>query len=69
MKKVLLYIISFYQKRLSFLFGNNCRFHPTCSEYAKLSILKHGALIGGYYSLVRIVKCGPWSQGGVDEVK
>ena len=55
--------------RLSFLFGDNCRFHPTCSEYAKLSILKHGALIGGYYSLVRIVKCGPWSQGGIDEVK
>jgi len=26
-------------------------------------------LIGGYYSLVRIVKCGPWSQGGIDEVK
>ncbi|SVB82699.1 uncharacterized protein METZ01_LOCUS235553, partial [marine metagenome] len=46
MKKVLLYIIGFYQKRLSFLFGANCRFHPTCSEYAKLSVLKHGALIG-----------------------
>ena len=69
MKVVLVYMIDFYQKYLSFLLGKNCRFEPTCSQYAKESIKIHGALIGGYYSLVRILKCWPWSKGGIDEVK
>ena len=69
MGKFLIYIINFYQKYLSFLLGKNCRFEPTCSNYAKESIERHGALIGGFYSVVRILKCGPWSSGGVDEVK
>ncbi len=69
MKVLFVYMISFYQKYLSFLLGKNCRFEPTCSQYAKESIEIHGAFIGGYYSLIRILKCGPWSAGGVDEVK
>lgn len=69
MKVLFIYMISFYQKYLSFLLGKNCRFEPTCSQYAKESIEIHGAFIGGYYSLIRILKCGPWSAGGIDEVK
>ena len=69
MKKFLIYIIMFYQKYLSLLFGKNCRFDPTCSQYAKQSIELHGAFVGGYYSVIRIIKCGPWSKGGIDEVK
>ncbi len=69
MKGLFVYMISFYQKYLSFLLGKNCRFEPTCSQYAKESIEIHGAFIGGYYSLIRILKCGPWSAGGIDEVK
>jgi putative membrane protein insertion efficiency factor len=49
--------------------GKNCRFEPTCSQYSKESIEIHGVFVGGYYSIVRILKCGPWSTGGVDEVK
>tara|TARA_Y100000768_G_scaffold264833_1_gene202160 strand:+ start:325 stop:537 length:213 start_codon:yes stop_codon:yes gene_type:complete len=69
MKVLFIYIINFYQKYLSFLLGKSCRFEPTCSQYAKESIEIHGAFVGGYYSLVRILKCGPWSAGGIDEVK
>ncbi len=69
MKMMFVYMIDFYQKYLSFLLGKACRFEPTCSQYAKESIEIHGALIGSYYSLVRILKCGPWSKGGIDEVK
>jgi len=69
MKKFLIYIIMFYQKYLGLLFGKNCRFDPTCSQYAKESIELHGAFVGGYYSVIRIIKCGPWSKGGIDEVK
>jgi len=69
MKKFLIYIITFYQKYLSFLLGKNCRFQPSCSAYAKESIERHGSLVGSFYAVVRIFKCGPWSGGGVDEVK
>ena len=69
MKKFFIQVINFYQKYLSVLFGRNCRFKPTCSQYAKESIEVHGALVGGYYSLIRILRCGPWSVGGIDEVK
>jgi hypothetical protein len=51
------------------LFGKNCRFEPTCSQYAKESIEAHGVIVGGFNSLIRVLKCGPWSAGGVDEVK
>ncbi len=69
MKVLFIHMIGFYQKYLSFLLGKNCRFEPTCSQYAKESIQTHGAFIGGYYSFIRILKCGPWSAGGIDEVK
>ena len=45
MKMLFIYMISFYQKYLSFLLGKNCRFEPTCSQYAKESIEIHGAII------------------------
>ena len=69
MKNFFIYIINFYQNYLSFLLGKNCRFEPTCSQYSKESIEAHGAILGGYFSLIRILKCGPWSAGGLDEVK
>ena len=69
MKNFFIFMINFYQKYLSFLFGKNCRFEPTCSQYAKESIEAHGLIVGGFYSLIRILKCGPWSAGGIDEVK
>ena len=69
MKNFFIFMINFYQNYLSFLFGKNCRFEPTCSQYAKESIEAHGVIIGGFYSLIRILKCGPWSAGGIDEVK
>ena len=69
MKKVIILLIHTYQKYLSPMLGHNCRFHPTCSEYAKEAIEVHGVFKGGYLASFRIVKCGPWSKGGVDEVK
>ena len=45
-----------------------CRFSPTCSQYAKRAIMKHGALKGGYLALKRVLKCHPWHPGGYDPV-
>ncbi|MGL4226361.1 MAG: membrane protein insertion efficiency factor YidD, partial [Rickettsia sp.] len=55
MNRVLLLIIRFYQYFISPLLGNNCRFHPTCSEYAKEAIATHGILKGLWLTFKRII--------------
>ncbi|HZZ99584.1 MAG TPA: membrane protein insertion efficiency factor YidD [Candidatus Paceibacterota bacterium] len=44
----------------------NCRYYPSCSEYATLAVQRHGVGRGLFKSLVRILRCNPWSKGGVD---
>lgn len=66
MKTVLNLLIAFYQNIISpfmsQLAGTNsvCRFTPTCSDYAKISIQKKGIIVGGYLSLLRLLKCQPY---------
>ena len=43
-----------------------CKFHPTCSQYAADALRKHGPLKGSLKAAWRIVRCHPWSRGGVD---
>jgi uncharacterized protein len=66
LKNIVLKLITFYQKGISPLLGNHCRFFPSCSEYTLISIKKYGLLKGGAKGAMRIIKCGPWSEGGVD---
>ena len=68
MKILLLLPIRAYQYALSPLMGAICRFYPTCSSYAKEAIEVHGALHGGWLGVKRILRCNPWSLGGVDYV-
>ena len=68
MKRVLLWLISFYRRNISPLKPPCCRFIPTCSEYALQAIEKYGALKGGLLALRRILKCHPFHPGGYDPV-
>jgi len=68
MRKTLALLIRFYQLFISPALPKRCRFYPTCSEYARQAILAHGVIRGGWLSLKRIVKCGPWHPGGYDPV-
>jgi len=61
-------IIKFYQKVLSPLFGNHCRFYPSCSSYALECFQIHGFGIGLFLILKRLCKCHPLHPGGVDLV-
>lgn len=46
--------------------GGYCRFHPSCSEYARQAVLQYGAIAGLWKGTWRILRCNPWSKGGVD---
>jgi putative membrane protein insertion efficiency factor len=61
-------LLRFYQLTFSALLGRQCRFLPTCSEYARDAIAAHGALRGGLLALRRVLRCHPWSASGYDPV-
>ncbi len=57
-----------YQLLLSPVLGGQCRFHPTCSVYAREAIASHGAAQGGWLALTRILRCQPFGAAGLDPV-
>ena len=65
---LLLLPIRFYQLCISPLLGPSCRFTPTCSEYARQAILKHGPFQGLYLAIRRLLRCHPWGGSGYDPV-
>lgn len=62
------FLIKIYQFLISPIIGKNCRFNPTCSNYALEALKKHGLVLGMYYSIIRISKCHPWGGSGHDAV-
>ena len=68
MSRLFVWFILAYQKIISPLLGPSCRFHPTCSEYAKEAIEEHGILRGTLLALKRISKCHPLGGSGFDPI-
>lgn len=76
MKKIILFLIRFYQKTfsldhglLSHLYSERlCRFHPTCSEYTYQSVNRFGIFKGSWLGFKRVIRCHPWNDGGYDPV-
>ena len=60
--------IRFYQTAISPYTPPSCRFTPTCSEYARQAIIKHGPFKGLYLASWRILRCNPWGGSGYDPV-
>lgn len=58
--------ITVYQRLLSPVLGGQCRFAPSCSEYARLAVLRHGAIRGAGLALGRLLRCHPFHPGGYD---
>jgi len=65
-KKAVIGFFRFWQKFVSPLYPASCRFYPTCSQYAILAVEKHGVVKGILKTLWRILRCNPFSKGGVD---
>lgn len=57
-----------YKRAISPLFGNACRFYPSCSDYAHEAIVRYGWFRGGWLAVKRLVKCHPRNPGGEDRV-
>ncbi|QJC22611.1 membrane protein insertion efficiency factor YidD [Arcanobacterium buesumense] len=68
MKRVFTAIIRWYQRHISAGLPRRCKYQPTCSQYALDSIEVHGAIKGTILSMWRLLRCNPWSKGGVDWV-
>jgi putative membrane protein insertion efficiency factor len=61
-------LVMVYQWTLAPILGNNCRFEPSCSNYALDALSKHGAIRGGLMATWRILRCNPWGGAGWDPV-
>ncbi|MEC8679124.1 MAG: membrane protein insertion efficiency factor YidD [Bacteroidota bacterium] len=67
-RKLFILPIILYQRLLSPMLPSSCRFTPTCSEYTKQAIIKHGIIKGAFLGIKRISKCHPWGKSGYDPV-
>jgi len=67
-KHLLVALIKAYRVGISPLYGNVCRYHPSCSAYGLRSVQVHGALRGSWLTVRRIGRCHPWAVGGYDPV-
>ena len=69
MKSIILHVIKFYQRYLTVLSFGSCRYHPTCSSYAKMQFENNNIFYAIFYTVIRILKCNPLFDGGFDYVK
>ena len=73
MKRLLLALLAVYRRWLSpalhaSMPGQGCKFLPTCSEYAEVAIATHGPVRGTLLALGRLLRCHPFTRGGLDPV-
>ncbi len=69
MRKFAVGPIKMYRRFVSPMLPPSCRYWPSCSEYMLQAIQKHGVLKGGLLGAWRIIRCNPWSKGGIDPVR
>ena len=69
MRAVVIAPIRFYRRFISPALPRRCKYHPTCSEYAVEAVRTYGVLKGLVLAAWRLLRCNPWSHGGVDPVE
>jgi putative membrane protein insertion efficiency factor len=66
-RNLLIVLLKGYRRFVSPLYGEVCRYHPSCSRYALEAVQQSGVVLGSALAVARIVRCNPWSRGGVDD--
>lgn len=61
-------VLRAYRAVISPLYGDVCRYYPSCSSYALQAIQQHGVVRGVWLGSLRIARCHPWAEGGIDDV-
>jgi putative membrane protein insertion efficiency factor len=69
MARLLVSVVRAYQWLVSPLLGDRCKYHPTCSQYAVDALREYGAARGTVLAAWRLLRCNPWSAGGVDHAR
>jgi len=67
-RNALILVLKLYRRLVSPLYGQVCRFFPSCSAYALEAVTVHGAVKGTWLAVCRLARCHPWNSGGVDHV-
>ncbi len=65
---LLIGFLRLYRLAISPLYGQVCRYHPSCSAYALDAVTRHGSLRGSWLAARRLMRCHPWADGGYDPV-
>ena len=68
MRWLLVLLLRGYRAFISPLYGQVCRYHPSCSAYALEAVTRHGSIRGSWLALRRLLRCHPWAAGGYDPV-
>jgi putative membrane protein insertion efficiency factor len=68
MRYLLIGLLRAYRAVISPLYGQVCRYHPSCSAYALQAVTDHGAARGSWLAVCRLARCHPWAAGGYDPV-
>lgn len=66
-RNVLVLLLKLYRTLISPLYGDVCRYYPSCSAYTLSAVQQRGVIVGGFLGIRRILRCHPWAKGGVDD--
>jgi len=67
-RNLVVLLLRVYRAVISPLYGDVCRYYPSCSAYGLQAVQEHGVVVGGYLAVRRILRCHPWAAGGIDDV-
>ncbi|MBI3695900.1 MAG: membrane protein insertion efficiency factor YidD [Acidobacteria bacterium] len=67
-KRIVIWVLAFYKRMVSPLLPASCRFYPSCSDYAREAVERHGVRRGVWLAVARLLRCQPLGGGGLDPV-